>query len=195
MFKKLTFILVVFIATNLIGNYKQEQKILAHQREQVRLELVRKEEEAKTALKLAEETKLKEQVKAQEEAKKAQEVAKTKPSVPKTSAPIPAPAVAGSCRDAINQVFPAHLRAGAIVVLQHENRGENPEAIGGVNKDGSRDYGCFQINSRWHKNFFATKNWKDPVHNAQQALDIYNGRKAREGNGWRAWYAVQGKLW
>lgn len=195
MFRKLAFILVVFVATNLIGNHKQEQKVLAHQREQVRLELIRKEEEVKTAQKLAQETKLKEQVKAQEDAQKAQEAAKTKPSVPKTSAPIPAPAVAGSCRDAINQVFPAHLRAGAIVVLQHENRKEDPTAVGKVNRNGSRDYGCFQINSGAHKAFFATKNWKDPVQNTQQALDIYNGRKAREGNGWRAWYAVEGILW
>lgn len=65
-----------------------------------------------------------------------------------------------------------------------------PDAVGAVNNDGSRDFGCFQINNRWHPQFFAEGDWRDPYHNARYALKIYNGR----GN-WSAWYAVRGILW
>lgn len=100
--------------------------------------------------------------------------------------------VSGSCRDAIAQTWPSHLQSGAITVMTHENRSENPAAIGAVNNDGhgSQDFGCFQINNYWHKNFFASNDWRDPVANARYAYSIYQGR----GN-WSAWYAVQGILW
>jgi len=98
----------------------------------------------------------------------------------------------GSCRDAIAQTWPAHLQAGAITVMTHENRSENPAAVGAVNNDGvgSQDFGCFQINNYWHKAFFASNDWRDPVANARYAYTIYQGR----GN-WSAWYAVKGILW
>ena len=125
-----------------------------------------------------------------------------------TETPQPAPAVAQkqqstpvaspvTCEQAIRQVWPAHLQEGAIIVSQHENRQQDPAAVGAVNPDsvGSRDYGCFQINDHWHPSYFTDGDWKDPVWAAQYALKIYNGRQAANGNGWTAWYAVQGILW
>ena len=127
---------------------------------------------------------------------------------PKTPAPSqPAPAVAQqqstpvaspvTCEQAIRQVWPAHLQDGAIIVSQHENRRQDPAAVGAVNPDsvGSRDYGCFQINDYWHPAYFAEGDWKDPVWAAKYALKIYEGRQRTDGNGWTAWYAVQGVLW
>ena len=98
----------------------------------------------------------------------------------------------GSCRAAIAQTWPAHLQSGAITVMTHENRAENPAAVGAVNQDEhrSQDFGCFQINNYWHKGFFANNDWRDPVANARYAYSIYQGR----GN-FTAWYAVQGILW
>lgn len=98
----------------------------------------------------------------------------------------------GSCRAAIAQTWPAHLQSGAITVMTHENRAEDPNAAGAINNDEhrSQDFGCFQINNYWHKQFFANNDWRDPVANARYAYSIYQGR----GN-WTAWYAVQGILW
>lgn len=102
-----------------------------------------------------------------------------------------------TCREAIDAVWPTALREGAKLVLVHENRSENPAAEGVVNRDeySSKDWGCFQINDHWHPAYFAEGDWRDPVWAAQYALKIYQGRQASEGNGWRAWYAVQGVLW
>lgn len=100
-----------------------------------------------------------------------------------------------TCREAIDQVWPTALREGAKLVLVNENRSENIAAEGAVNGDGSKDWGCFQINDYWHPAYFAEGDWKDPVWAAQYALKIYEGRQQSEGNGWRAWYAVQGILW
>lgn len=49
--------------------------------------------------------------------------------------PQPAPARPATCRAAIEQVIPAHLRAGFITVLVNENGSENPAAEGAINKD------------------------------------------------------------
>lgn len=102
-----------------------------------------------------------------------------------------------TCEQAIRQVWPPNLQEGAIIVSQHENRLQDPAAIGAVNPDsyGSRDYGCFQINDHWHPAYFAEGDWKDPVWAATYALKIYEGRQRTNGNGWTAWYAVQGVLW
>lgn len=102
-----------------------------------------------------------------------------------------------TCREAIDAVWPTALREGAKLVLVHENRSEDPAAEGEVNKDeyASKDWGCFQINDHWHSAYFAGGDWKDPVWAAKYALMIYEGRQQSEGNGWRAWYAVQGVLW
>ena len=81
------------------------------------------------------------------------------------------------------------------MVRTHENRGNNPEAVGATNFDGSTDYGCFQINDRWHPDYFNNGDWRDPIWAAKYALTIYQGRQATNGNGWSAWYAVRGILW
>lgn len=115
-----------------------------------------------------------------------------KPKPPSTKASQPL-----TCREAIDQVWPTALRDGAKIVLEHENRSEDPHAVGGVNPDEyqSRDYGCFQINDYWHPAYFSGGDWQDPKWAAEYALQIYQGRQASEGNGWRAWYAVEGILW
>ena len=114
------------------------------------------------------------------------------PEPPSTQASRPV-----TCREAIDQVWPTALRDGAKLVLVHENRREDPLAEGAVNKDeyASKDWGCFQINDHWHPAYFAEGDWRDPVWAAQYALKIYEGRQASTGNGWSAWYAVQGILW
>ena len=114
--------------------------------------------------------------------------------VPAPVAPAPAPE---TCRSAIAKVWPAHLQAGAITVMTNENQREDPSAKGAVNPDaqGSQDFGCFQINNYWHPDYFTGGDWTDPVWAAQYALGIYQGRLARDGIGWTAWYAVEGILW
>jgi hypothetical protein len=107
------------------------------------------------------------------------------------------PAPAGSCEEAIAAVWPASLQSGARLVSTKESSMIS-DRIGplkadgtvGYNYNGSRDYGCFQINDQAHPDFFANGDWRDPTYNAQYALKIYNER----GN-WTAWYAVRGILW
>lgn len=120
----------------------------------------------------------------------AQPVEQAKPPSTQASQPL-------TCREAIDAVWPTALRDGAKIVLVHENRSEEPHAVGGVNPDQfqSRDYGCFQINDHWHPAYFNEGDWRDPKWAAEYAYKIYQGRQASEGNGWRAWYAVEGILW
>ncbi len=82
-------------------------------------------------------------------------------------------------------MWPAELADTAIFVMTKENGSENPKRISGLNYDGSRDYGCMQLNNKAHPTFFATNNWSDSEANAREALTIYRGR----GN-WSAWYSV-----
>lgn len=107
------------------------------------------------------------------------------------------PAEALTCEQAIRHVWPPALQDGAILVSQYENRSQNPAAVGAVNPDrfSSQDYGCFQINDHWHPAYFTDGDWQDSVWAAQYALRIYEERRAISGNGWSAWYAVQGILW
>lgn len=69
--------------------------------------------------------------------------------------------------------------------MSSENGTEAPARIGGLNYDGSRDYGCFQLNDKAHPGFFGTQDWRNPEANARYAYSIYKGR----GN-FSAWYAV-----
>lgn len=133
-----------------------------------------------------------EEAKTDNEAPEAVEAVTEPQNAPEAPAPAPE-----TCRSAIAKVWPAHLQAGTITVMINENAPEDPSAKGAVNKDaqGSQDFGCFQINNYWHPAYFTDGDWSDPVWAAQYALKIYEGRQASEGNGWRAWYAVQGILW
>lgn len=100
-----------------------------------------------------------------------------------------------TCRDAVRSSWPSNLQEQALTVLVNENRRENPGAVGATNKNGSTDYGCFQINDAAHPQFFATSKWRDPVANAEYAYQVYKERKAIDGIGWTAWYAVDGILY
>lgn len=124
---------------------------------------------------------------------------------PTTQTPLPessqqvaiAPAVSISCEEAIRQIWPIELQQGAIITARAESSLRTND-IGpmmsdgsiGYNYDGSRDYGCFQINDKAHPDFFANNDWSNPVANAMEGLKIYNDR----GN-WTAWYAVAGILY
>lgn len=84
-----------------------------------------------------------------------------------------------------------------------ENRGGKPDLIGPPNKDGSRDYGLWQINDNTFKGFLDTpayqpylqargitsvKDLLDPVKNTQVAyLKTLENRKAGV-NPWGGWY-------
>lgn len=60
--------------------------------------------------------------------------------------------------------------------------GGKPSALNTANRNGSRDYGLFQINSV-HKELLAKYNWEDPTDNARMALQIYRDA----GNKWTPW--------
>ncbi len=96
-------------------------------------------------------------------------------------------AKAETCREAIRAVFPPALQRDALLVLSKENGPEDRYAKSTPNADGTRDWGCMQINSI----HLGTKGWWthesifDPQVNAAVALAIYNER----GN-WSAWYSV-----
>ena len=118
------------------------------------------------------------------------------PEAQQTAQNVPAePIKPTTCREAIASVIPANLQAGFVTVLTKENGTEAVDRVGATNSDGSTDFGCFQINDRWHPDYFSQGDWRDPVWAAQYALKIYEGRQASNGNGWSAWYAVQGILW
>jgi hypothetical protein len=60
----------------------------------------------------------------------------------------------------------------------------------GRNKDGSRDFGLFQINNKWHrKDFFAIKDWRNAEHNTDYAVYLWKQDKSRGGSGLRPWKA------
>lgn len=182
------FLLLTVILTLTVNSYRQavnghdtQQKKLDQSYAQlieVRREIAQKKAQAAKELEARNKA-----AEAKKRAERALSVAQSKP--PSTSA-----SYSGSCRDAIKQAFPPALQAGAAIVLEHENRAEDPNAVGGPNTDGSYDHGCFQINNKAHPAFFASQDWRDPVANARYAYTIYQGR----GN-WTAWYAVQGVLW
>lgn len=64
-----------------------------------------------------------------------------------------------------------------------------------LNYDGSRDYGCLQINDKAHAAFIQSGKWSDPAENAAYGYTIYRQRLAVDGIGWTAWYAVAGVLY
>lgn len=71
--------------------------------------------------------------------------------------------------------------------MSSENGTESPQRVSlQPNSDGSRDYGCFQLNNYAHRQFFATHDWSDADQNAAYA---YSHIFASRGN-WSAWYAV-----
>jgi hypothetical protein len=194
--KKIAFLLAVVVLTFALSNYKQAEQSIAKERQSARLaEIHSKRILAEGKAKIEERKKREaEELKARQEAEakaEAVRVAAQQSQAPAT----PSSNTGVSCDQAIDQVFPVALRDGAKTVRTYENRSANPSAVGSVNGDGSRDYGCFQINNKAHPQFFATRDWSNPVDSATYALQIYQERARIQGNGWRAWYAVQGILW
>lgn len=75
--------------------------------------------------------------------------------------------------------FPATELPTAVAVAYAESGG-NPQAKGGPNKNGSYDYGLFQINSV-HSQLLSSGDWADPAANARMAYQVW------KGSGWKAW--------
>jgi hypothetical protein len=80
-----------------------------------------------------------------------------------------ASANSGACVDAMKKVFPEHLWSVGAAIMRAES-GQRPNAIGGPNRNGTYDYGCWQIN------------------NTEKALDPDEGTKI-------AWYKYQHSGW
>lgn len=196
--KKIAFVLATIFLTTLLHSYKQAEIKLAHQVESARLaEIASKAQLAQIkAERLEREKREAEELKRKQEAEAKAEAVRVAAQQGQVPA-VKSPNTGITCDQAIDQVFPVALREGAKIVRTYENRSGDPNAIGSVNGDGSRDYGCFQINNRWHPQFFATKDWSNPLHSAEYALQIYNGRANNPNykNGWTSWYAVEGILW
>lgn len=79
--------------------------------------------------------------------------------------------------------FPADQIATAVAVALAESGGD-ATATNTKNKDGSTDYGLWQINSV-HKTDLASGNWRDPNDNARMAFNVWS----RAGRKWTPWVA------
>jgi len=79
---------------------------------------------------------------------------------------------ANACVIAMKQVFPQNLWKIGYAIMKAES-GARPNAIGGPNRNGTYDYGCWQINN--------TPRALDPLAGAKIALYKYNH------SGWYPW--------
>ena len=68
------------------------------------------------------------------------------------------------------------------VAIAFAESGGNPKAVNHANRNGSSDYGLFQINSV-HGSLLKQGDWRDPVDNAKMALKVYRDA----GNKWTPW--------
>ena len=68
------------------------------------------------------------------------------------------------------------------VAIAYAESGGDPKAVNHANRNGSSDYGLFQINTV-HKALLKSGNWADPVDNAKMALKVYKDA----GNRWTPW--------
>lgn len=77
-----------------------------------------------------------------------------------------------ACIVAMKQVFPEHLWKTGYAIMRAES-GARPNAIGGPNRNGTYDYGCWQINN--------TPGALDPIAGTQIAWYKFNH------SGWYPW--------
>ena len=68
------------------------------------------------------------------------------------------------------------------VAIAFAESGGNPKAVNHANRNGSSDYGLFQINTV-HGSLLKQGDWRDPVDNAKMALKVYRDA----GNKWTPW--------
>ena len=80
---------------------------------------------------------------------------------------------AGVCVEAMKQHFPESDWKIAYAIMKSES-GARPDAVGGPNKNGTYDYGCFQINNE--------PSALDPYVNARRAFE-----KRSSKLGWGHW--------
>lgn len=122
------------------------------------------------------EKQIQEYIKKIEAEKKAAEAAKAKTATvaPKraiTTSNVQLPDT-NACVIAMKQVFPQHLWKIGYAIMKAES-GARPNAIGGPNRNGTYDYGCWQINN--------TEKALDPLAGTKVALYKYNH------SGWYPW--------
>lgn len=70
------------------------------------------------------------------------------------------------------------------VAVAFAESGGDPNAINDKNRNGSTDYGLFQINSI-HKSILAGGQWNNPADNAKMAYKVFSDA----GKKWRPWAA------
>lgn len=68
------------------------------------------------------------------------------------------------------------------VAIALAESGGNPNAVNRANRNGSTDYGLFQINTV-HGSLLASGSWNNPVDNARMALKVYQDA----GSKWTPW--------
>lgn len=67
-----------------------------------------------------------------------------------------------------------------------ENRQMDPKAVGGVNKNGTRDYGLMQHNSSFMKERGLDNSWADPERSIEEAAKLWNRNLKAAGGDVRA---------
>ncbi len=72
------------------------------------------------------------------------------------------------------------VTAPVMAAIALAESGGNPAAVGPTNRNGTKDYGLWQINSV-HKELLHSNNWSDPAQNAHMAFLIWKSQ------GLKAW--------
>jgi hypothetical protein len=78
--------------------------------------------------------------------------------------------------------FPSSQIAIAVAVALAESGGR-PDNVSLPNKDGSKDYGLWQINNHAHSDLMSQYNWSNPHDNAKMAFSVWKAA----GNSWKPW--------
>ena len=81
---------------------------------------------------------------------------------------------------AIHATWPASLAPRAIRIARCES-GLNPRAVNSRNRNGTTDWGLFQLNDGGTMQSVLRGSWSNPVHNSRAAYRLYRQR------GWGPW--------
>lgn len=86
-------------------------------------------------------------------------------------------------RDLIAKYFPKEQQQNALRIMSKENGAGDPKRVSAPNKNGSRDYGLFQLNDKAQgkRVGYDLEQFKDPETNVRIAYQIWSEQ------GWRPW--------